>query len=536
MHLKRRFISLLMASLLAATLSPMAHGYTDTENSWAAPIIARAGTYGLMEGFPDGRFGVGENMTRAAFATVLCRMFGWEPVSTPGESLSDVNSHWAKGYIYAVAAHGVVDSTGDFRPDDPISRLEIARMLVYALGYRELSRSLEDAPLPFADVTEDRGVVAIAYDLGIINGVEELGQLRFLPDFSAPREQCAAMLVRCYERYASSTYWLHGFYAFSSYPQINRAASMDGVSVGWAQFQFIDGVPVINDAPDNGNDWVKPEAHASATEFFARHDLPCNLNVFATAGAFNAAVDANAQSELINRLVLACLPYAGLTIDFEGLRSDSRDSYTAFISALRAALPEKKSLYVCVQPDTWYGGYDYRSLGEICDKVILMAHDYQWTEVPSYFLGTSNTYSPVTPLPQIYTALKHVTDAETGVQDRNKLALQISFGTAGFQVDENGLLQSATIYHPAKDTIAMRLGQKDTHRTWDEVSCDPYIEYTVDDGRHYKLWYEDEQSVAAKLQLARMFGVNGVSVWRLGTIPDYPELPYYDVASYFAQR
>lgn len=536
MQLKRRFISLLMASLLAATLSPMARGYTDTENSWAAPIIARAGTYGLMEGFPDGRFGVGEDMTRAAFATVLCRMFGWEPVSTPGETLTDVSGHWAKGYIYAAAARGAVDSEGAFRPDDPISRLEMARMLVYALGYKELSRSLENAELPFPDVTEDRGVVAIAYDLGIINGVEELGQLRFLPDFSAPREQCAAMLVRCYERYASSTAWLHGFYAFSSYPQIDRATSMDGVSVGWAQFQFIDGVPVINDTPDQGNDWVKPESHAAATGFFAQHGLPCNLNVFANAGAFNAAMAAGAQDELITKLVLASLPYAGLTIDFEGLRSDSRESFTAFMSALRAALPEGKRLYVCVQPDTWYGGYDYRALGEVCDKVILMAHDYQWTEVPDYYLGTDNTHSPVTPLPQIYTALKHVTDAETGVQDRSKLALQISFGTAGFQVDENGLLQSTTIYHPAKDTIAMRLGQKDTRRTWDAESCNPYIEYTVDDGRHYKLWYEDVQSVDVKLRLARMFGVTGVSVWRLGTIPDSPDLPHYDVASYFAQR
>ncbi len=536
MHLKRRLVSLLMASLLAATLSPMAHGYTDTENSWAAAIVEQARVYGLMEGYPDGRFGVGEDMTRAAFVTVLCRIFGWEPIAVPGETLSDVSHHWAKGYIYAAAAHGAIDSAGAFRPDDPISRLEMARMAVRALGYGQLSQGLEDAALPFPDVAEDRGVVAVAYDLGILNGVEELGQLRFLPDFSAPREQCAAMLVRLYERYAAKTDWLHGFYAFSSYPQIGLAADMDGVSVGWAQFQLIDGVPIVNDTADHNNDWVKPEAYPTATDFFYRHELPCNLNVFANASAFNAAVAANVQTELVAKLVAAAQPYAGLTIDFEGLRSDSRDSYTAFMTALRAALPKDKTLYVCVQPDTWYGGYDYRALGELCDKVILMAHDYQWTEVPHYYLGTDNTYSPVTPLPQVYTALRHITDTDTGVQDRSKLALQISFGTAGFHVDEKGLLQSTTIYHPAKDTIALRLGQKDTRRTWDAESFNPYIEYTVDDGRHYKLWYEDTQSVAAKLQLARMFGITGVSVWRLGTIPDRAELPYYNVASYLTQR
>ena len=33
------------------------------------------------------------------------------------------------------------------------------------------------------------------------------------------------------------------------------------------------------------------------------------------------------------------------------------------------------------------------------------------------------------------------------------------------------------------------------------------------------MWYEDARSVADKLQLARMFGISGVSLWRVGTIP-----------------
>ena len=48
----------------------------------------------------------------------------------------------------------------------------------------------------------------------------------------------------------------------------------------------------------------------------------------------------------------------------------------------------------------------------------------------------------------IFRALSSITDAATGVQDRSKIALAISFGTAGFQVDGNGLLASQTIYHP----------------------------------------------------------------------------------------
>ena len=125
-------------------------------------------------------------------------------------------------------------------------------------------------------------------------------------------------------------------------------------------------------------------------------------------------------------------------------------------------------------------------------------------------------------------------DPETGVADRSKIALAISFNTTGFHVDENGLLVDATFYHPSTATIAKRLGQSDSVRVWDETARNPYLEYTTEDGERYKLWYEDAQSITEKLQLARMFGVTGFSVWRLGMIPDDPALPHYNVQDVFA--
>ena len=406
-----------------------------------------------------------------------------------------------------------------------------------ALGYDSLAQSLQDVDLPFADVTEDRGYVAIAYDLGIITGVEQSGQLQFLPTFSAPREQCAAMLVRCYERYTSQTDWLHGFYAISAYSQLELSGQMDAVSVGWARMELSqEGAPLVNSEAVNGNDWVRPQGAEEAEAYWRERSIPCNLNVFATASTFAGITAASAQAEAIGQLVSAARPYAGLTIDFEGLRTEHRADFTAFMSALRAALPPEQSLWVCVQPDTWFGGFDYRALGEICGKVILMAHDYQWSSIPDYYLGTDRTNCPVTPFDQVYTALRHITDPDTGVQDRSKLALQIAFGTAGFHVDEQGLLLDQTFYHPAPATIAKRIVQPDTAYTWDTRSHNPYIEYTTEDGEHYKLWYEDARSVEDKLRLARMFGITGVSVWRLGNIPCDPAIPGYDVWAVLSRR
>ncbi len=526
---KRRLTTTLLALLLAGSCSPAALAYTDADAHWAAPVIEKAAAYGLMEGYPDGRFGVGDSMTRAQFVTVLCRLFAWDPLPHPDETLSDVSSHWAKPYIYAAAVHGAIDRAGAFRPDDYISRAEMAQILVRALGYDRLAQSLRDADLPFDDVTQDKGYVSIAYDLGIITGVEQNGQLKFLPTFSAPREQAAAMLVRCYERFHAQTDWLHGFYANSSYSQLDLTDGLDAVSVGWAQLEMTDDGPVVNDTAAGGNSWVKPSGSELVTDRLAQRSISCHLSVFASSATFSYLLTTGSQAEAVGRLVAAARPYSGLTIDFEGLKTDQRESFTAFLTALRAALPADQTLYVCVQPDTWFGGYDYRALGELCDKVILMAHDYQWSSIPDYYLGTTNTYCPVTPLDQVYTALQHFTDPATGVRDLSRAALAISFNTTGFHVDADGNLLDTTFYHPATATIAQRLAQPDSRRTWDEQSHNPFLEYTAEDGERYKLWYEDAQSVTDKLTLARMFGVTGVSVWRLGIIPTYSDLPNYDV-------
>lgn len=61
-----------------------------------------------------------------------------------------------------------------------------------------------------------------------------------------------------------------------------------------------------------------------------------------------------------------------------------------------------------------------------------MAHDYQYTSVPVSYIGTARTESPLTPFNKIYYALAAITDETTGVADRSKIALAISFGSVGW--------------------------------------------------------------------------------------------------------
>ena len=467
--MKHRFCAAALAAVLllsAAPLSPAASAaFSDAEGTWAAEVIEKAEGYGLMNGYPDGTFGVGKELTRGEFVAVLCRMFGWDAASPGAPSFSDCPaSHWAYSYVETALAHGVMDAGGAFRPEDYISREEMAVMLVRALGYGTLAQSLSGLELPFDDVTDNRGYVAIAYDIGMITGVAGAGgQLKFLPRDSATREEAAAMLVRVYERYTSKLDWLHGFYAFSSYSQIDLTASMDAVSVGWARMEYDPAAgPVLNSSRTNGNDWVRPDDPTPATDYWDARSLPYNLNVYASAGDSIPLPDGTTTStvaavtgtpevraQAVAALAAASADYAGLTIDFEGLKGDTiKLNYVTFLKELDAVLPQGKTLYVCVQPDTWYTGFDYRGIGEAADKVILMAHDYQWTSVPDSYVGTTNTDSPVTPFASVYEALRDLTDPATGVADRSKLALQISFGSAGFHVDGEDRLLETTIYHP----------------------------------------------------------------------------------------
>lgn len=523
--LKRRLCAGALALVLAVSAAPAARcagSYLDVpEGHWAASYIERAAEYGIMEGMGDGVFGLGQTITRGQFAALLCKFFDWPPAGEGPSHFSDVSAgDWYYSAVETARAQGVLDGGADaFRPEDDITREEMAVLLIRALGYEELAEQwVNNGACPFSDVTRNQGYISMAYQFGMVTGMDDG---LFHPGGSATREQAAAMMVRVYERYSSRVDWLHGFYAISAYSQLSLAGEMDGVSVGWAKLELDgSGQPCINDQKINGNDWVKPEGAQEVRDHLDRSGVPCNLNIYGNdAGLLNTP---EARSASVRAMVSAAVGYDGLTIDIEGLKEDNRENFTALMTELRSALPAEQTLYVCVPPSTWFKGYDFRALGQLCDKVIMMAHDYEWS-VPAYYVGTDQTENPGAPLTRIYDTLQAMVDPVTGVQDRSKLALAISIASVGLPVDENGLLTGQTLAHPSPATIITRLRQSDTELGYSPLYGAPWAFYTTEDGSRYRLWYEDARSVTDKIGLARMFGINGISIWRLGNVPVYDD-------------
>ncbi len=500
--------------------------YTDVPTEhWAAAEIDRATQAGFISGQGDGEFGLGQTLTRAEFASMLTRLMGWDSAAGGQAAFSDVAAGaWYYDAVQTVCSNGAVDAGGAFRPGDNITREEMAVMLVRALGYQTLAADNADLAIPFTDVTDNQGYIAMAYDFGIIAGKSSD---TFAPDDGALREEAAAMMLRLYDRYYDTLDSVHGFYAISSWDQRDLAAQMDSVSFGWARLEYIDGAVQVNTAGSNGNTWRVPDGYTDAVDYLAgtTENLAVQLTQQSVAQAVLLDGTNRQQAARLIAEQSASLGLDGVTIDFEGMKGDDlKAGFTAFLTALRAELGDKP-LYVCVHPVLKSGGeyfdaYDYRAIGGLADKVILMAHDYAATTMDANMMAAGFTTTPVTPFEEVYYALRCATDPETGVQDVSKLALGVSTSsTAAWQLTDTGAVSNQTALHPALETVLQRLAQAGTEITYSDRYRNPSATYLDDNGVTTILWYENAQSIADKIELAQMFGVDTLSIWRIGAIP-----------------
>ena len=484
-----------------------------------------------MSGMGDGTFGLGQNVTRAQFVSMLVRMFGWQQAQ--GTSYNDVDpSAWYYNDVMTASAMGALGNETGFRPNDNITREEIAVMLVRALGYDELAKEFSDTYLPFNDVSSNKGYISLAYDFGIVSGKTANS---FDPYGTALREEAAAMMMRCYNKYNSYLDFVHGFYAFSSYSQKEMASKMDAVSFGWSRMEYSDdeGV-VVNTTAANDNEWSVPEGYTDIVEYLNDNSVNTNLNIYMSASESDdaeiilgseenreEAVDVIIEELTVDYNQLGYNPYDGVTIDFENLRGNMRDNFTEFLRELNQELDLiGKNLYVTVQPNmknsTYFDGYDFKAIGEIADKVILMAYDYNAKSIPQDVMDSGFTTTPVTPFDEVYYALKTIPDDITGVADKNKVVLGISMSNIGWTV-VNGQITNSRGNTYSYSEIADMIDDGAEVKYSDKYK-NPYLIYDSDDGKEI-VWYENSRSIADKVKLAEMLGVRGISVWRLGLIP-----------------
>ncbi|WNS40806.1 amidase family protein [Paenibacillus sp. MMS20-IR301] len=115
-----------------STSQPEVVSFADTMNHWAWASIDTLIAKGLLTGYSDGTFRPNAGLTRAEAIKVIATYMGLEGQASNFKDVS--TAHWASKYIGAAAGSGLMNgySDGSFRPDQKISRSELAALITRA--------------------------------------------------------------------------------------------------------------------------------------------------------------------------------------------------------------------------------------------------------------------------------------------------------------------------------------------------------------------------------------------------------------------
>ena len=141
----KRFIAALLSLLMLLPLVTPAYAadFTDTGSHWARGEIDRWAELGIIAG-SDGLFRPDESITRAEMAIIIDRLMKYR--STSQNSFTDLPDTWYTDAVLRASTAGIIlGDAGLVRPTDYITRQEAVVMLCRALGITELTGDTEFA-------------------------------------------------------------------------------------------------------------------------------------------------------------------------------------------------------------------------------------------------------------------------------------------------------------------------------------------------------------------------------------------------------
>ncbi len=293
-------------------------------------------------------------------------------------------------------------------------------------------------------------------------------------------------------------------------------ATDEGMDVIMAVPQAFDQVsPFWYESRDDGRvvSYPKPER----PEVIARlRDL--DLKIIPTIRSFDATVTSSVitddakSREHIARIVKLVVTkgYDGIDIDYESIHPDDRKSFSSFIAKLGEALRANNKILVTTvyaktafpgSPGSSYG-HDYRPIGAGSDYVRIMGYDQHYPGGPP---------GPIASLEWIESVLTYAVEKIP----RDKVILGVP--AFGYDWPADGGRASSILLD---DAVQLAASYDSTiHRNFQARS--PYFSYESEAGAHV-VWFEDYESLQAKIELAQKLGIAGISIWRLG--PQNPEI------------
>ena len=475
----RRCSTLLLCCLLAGFFPARASAavFQDVPSGhWAGASISRCADLGFFQGKTANTFGLGQSMTRCAAVVVLDRFFGWEEVDFRLPYTDVPTDAWYAGALRSAYVNGAVTGQSrEFRPADPITREELAVMLIRALEYATISGMAQDLPQTFTDIDTNLGYIAMARDLGLVNGIRAD---TFVPGGAATREQVAVILMRLYDKLQGET-----------------PASMEIVS-SVEEMSGLDSVAVNGAALTSGGAVKGTLGSKQVQEIRAaaggKEQL---LYVSGTASFLHKKADAAVQN-----LVGAVMAdnYDGLVLEISGMSAKYQEQLTAFVKKLSNALGQDKLILVLPAPDKGENGtpnqgngYDYAGLGQAADQLVLrMKRPVE--------LSNNFPVAPLEPLESVYWGVSQLR-------------------SAGVTPDKVSLMLTAEgVYYSGKserDRLTGRELQQRLENGWQYNYSERYgCAYLEKGETNEAIWYLDGTAAEAHLRMLKLLGVDGLCV------------------------
>jgi hypothetical protein len=201
------------------------------------------------------------------------------------------------------------------------------------------------------------------------------------------------------------------------------------------------------------------------------------------------------RTSLIADLLAASKDYDGLQIDFENILQKDGEPYLSFLKELRAGLGNKM-LTVALAARTRKIAddvYDYEKILPVVDRILVMAYDEHWS---------TSAAGPIASLPWC----KRVADYSMKTIGKEKLIMGLPFYGRGWGRPNHS---QAYIY-----TSIERVIKENNVKDIRHENGIPAFDYNA--SVSVKVYYEDEYSLSARMEMYRSMGVNAIGFWRLG--------------------
>lgn len=192
--MKKIISAIILSFLVISPITANAAHFPDVPKShWAYHSIHSLSDKKIVTGYSNGSFKPGVDITRAQAALVLSRALKLDTNVAYKPKFKDVpTDHYAYKAIRALTAKGVFSDVSHFNPDQPLTRSQMAKILIKGFGIKVDDNHQES----FQDIPKNHwahGFIITLAEVGISYGVTPS---TFQPDTTVTRAQLAAFTDR----------------------------------------------------------------------------------------------------------------------------------------------------------------------------------------------------------------------------------------------------------------------------------------------------------------------------------------------------